>query len=183
MFRISKLLRIILLSLMLSLIGGCSDGSVPQPDDESNPFRTFVFSDSYPYPGKKADLSIDDQQVGVSHTIYVYVVNNGENWKANDLRNIVITYYDLTHSETIEILPEQIHILESEDKGLTYIRVDNIVYPEDASGYFFIEGDIYQGNGWVHREVSCEQFDYGDPPEIIPPSLRTNILYEKEIVN
>ncbi|NLI91833.1 MAG: hypothetical protein GX434_06370 [Peptococcaceae bacterium] len=193
MFKVRKLIGVLLLTLLLLLSAGCSEGSpgeVNENDtnyhsDDDNAPRTFVFADQYPYPGKKAECTILDKTPNVPHTVYIYVINNGENWKDNDVRNITITYYDLTRpGVTVAINSSQIHILKDGKKDdQTYIRVDNVVYPQNARGYFLIQGEIEQGNNkWYQKSVSSNQYNYGTPPPVQPPLKKENLIYEKEIV-
>lgn len=185
-----KLVIMILLLCLLLSATGCAtepEGSGGEDDpsddvydpDDTTP-RFFAIADEFPYPGKDY-YYVFDKPTGVPHEIYIYVINNGGNWKENDVQNIKITYVDKTHSTVKEYT--DFHILEN-DKDKTYIRVDGIIYPDDARGYFIVEGDIKQGSKkWQHKTAQSNLFNYGDPPNEPPPVSRDNILYEKEIVD
>lgn len=188
-----KTIRIIwamMLLLLVLLLTGCANGdgsagdASGDSDDDLDKWRTFIVADEdqFPYPGKKVDCIISDKPINTSHSIYIYVINHGENWAKNNVRNLKITYYDLTRpGVTVEY--DQIHLQEYDKK--TYIRVDNISYPYDARGYFRVEGEIEQGkNKWYYRDVKSKNFNYGDPDGGTqpPPMQKDFILYQKEYV-
>lgn len=177
--------------LFLSLLSGCSGtggspggGDIAYGDDEDkNAPRYFVFGDTFDKDSSdKRDCFIADKPPNVPHTLYIYVINNGGQWKNNDVRNIAVTYYDNTRPG-VTVPQSDIHILkDGKHNDQTYIRVDNVIYPHDARGYFLIEGEIFQGNKWYSKRVSSNLFNYGDPDKVKPPLNKNNIIYEKEVV-
>jgi len=194
MSQLMKSKWIVVIVLILLILSGCSDatggssednGLDYENDDDDEAPRTFVFSDEFPYPGKKNDCLILDKTPNVAHTVYIYVVNNGENWKGNDVRNIKITYIDLSRPGQSKVInSSQIHTLKDGKKNdLTYIRVDNVIYPDDAKGYLQIEGEIEQGkNKWYQKKLGSNSYNYGNPTSVIPPLNKDKVVYEKEIV-
>ena len=188
MLKWTRVIWTLLLLVMLLLLAGCDNGDGGggdpcDPDDDDEKKRTFVIADTlqFPYPGKKEDCLISDKETNDSYYIFIYVINHGENWAKNDVRNIKVTYYDITRpGETVEY--DQISI-EKYDKH-TYIRVDNISYPYDARGFFRVEGEIEQNkNKWYYRDVQSNDFNYGNPGGGSIPIDRDFILYEKEYVD
>lgn len=181
-----RLLWTILLLLFLFLLTGCSEGSdggvieYTGDDDSKDAPRYFIFCDNYPYPGKKEDCTITDKDPEITHTIYIYVINNGENWKDNEFRNVKLTYYDIIRGESTVYEGDDIHYYISDKHENSYAYV-NVIYPEDARGYFTIEGEILQGGThWYFKQEDSNLFNYGDPPA---PLDRNDVIYEKEIVN
>lgn len=188
MIKSTRAIWTIMLVLVLLLLAGCSGsteeggGDPTEYLDEDDPkTRTFsIVSDRFPYPGKKEERIVSDQLPNVAYTIYIYVINPGEQWMSNDVRNVKVTYYDNTRpGVTVEY--DQIFI-EKYNKS-TYIRVDNVSYPQNARGYFVIEGEVAQVNKWYRKRVVSNLFNYGDPGDIPIPINRDYILYEKEYVD
>lgn len=187
MIKSTRAIWTIMLVLVLLLMTGCSDSGeggdypIEHIDEDPDSPRDFLISDQFPYPGKKTDCTVLDKPPNFTYSIYIYIINVGENWKKNDVRNISVTYYDNT-SPGVKIEYDQFSVLEY--NNLTYIRVDNVNYPQDARGYFRVTGEIEQGNNhWYPRHALSNLFNYGDPGDIPLPINRDYILYEKEYVD
>lgn len=186
MLKSTRIVWVIMLVLVLVLFTGCTtdpgdgDDGIEYSDDELESARDFIISDLFPYPGKKPDCTVLNKPINTNHSIYIYVINKGENWRKNDVRDIKVTYYDNTRpGETV--VYDEIYVLKHQ--GNTYIRVDNIRYPVDARGYFRAEGEIKQGSHWYAKSANSNLFNYGDPTSIPLPINRDYILYEKEYVD
>jgi len=197
MFKSIRILWIIFLITALLLLPGCDNsggdcesggggsGGEVSEDDPNNP-RTFIFSDNYPYD-KKDNNIIRDKQPNSPHDFYIYLITNGGSWKDNDVKNIKVTYYDLSRGTTLTIPSSQIHESSYGRDDLTYIRVQSFSYSQNARGYFLIEAEVEQGNNqWYNKRVKSDPlFNYGTPPTT-PPSTplitKNDIIYEKEIV-
>jgi len=183
-----RMLLTVMMVMILLVLSGCDDpegqgggGTGGGNEDDPNDPRTFIFADSNQFPyEKKEDCVILDKQPNTPHTVYIYLINNGGSWKDNEVKNIKISYYDLSRGTITTIPQNNIHLLKYGKHDLTYIRVDNVSYPLNARGYFGIEAEVEQGNKkWYKKNVFSNQFNYGTPPPPTPPPItKDQIIYE-----
>lgn len=138
--------------------------------------RTFAITDQYPYPGKFKS-TMRDQPVNTPFSLYVYIVNNGGQFKPKDAaRNVKVTLYTEDgyelNSTPYKVIPE----------GVGYVEFQ-LSWPESKHVILKVTGTILKNGNDHKNETSSAQSNYfwiGDPLPSAQSGLG-QVLWEKEV--